>query len=705
MCLISSVSPKFVRTQIKKRTTLISLPALVLLSVFAISLILPRSSALTNNGSITALGSPLTENFNTLATGGTANTWTDNVTIGGLFAQFGAVPTNPTVYIGDAGTNNSGGIHSYGTGTGTERALGSVGSNTTGDIFYAFKLTNNSGGTITSIDVSYIGEQWRNGGNTSAQQLDFQYQVGNAGTITDANTPSTGWTDVNALDFVSPVVGSTAVALDGNAAANRTAKSSTFSVTVSPGQEVWLRFKDTNDAGNDHGLAVDDLSITANGGGVSLSINDVSVTEGDSGTTTVTFTVSVSTTDHTGVTFDISTQDDSATTADNDYVGKTLLNQTIPANSNSYTFDVMVSGDLAFEPDQQFFVNVTNVTGATALDAQGVGTIINDDCPTAPAEIKISQVYGGGGNAGTTFTHDFIELFNPGPTTVNLAGWSVQYQSAAGTGAWQVTPLSGSIAPGGYYLIQEATGGGGTIPLPAPDATGTIAMAAGAGKVALTSTTTPFTGSCPTCAIDLVGYGSTASCFEGAGPTGPLSNTTAALRKRGGCFDSDNNNIDFSVSSPTPRNTASTSNSCAPLSLSIHDIQGNGSATPYAGQFVSTNGVVTALKNNGFFLQNFVANYDADDNTSEALFVFTSGAPGVAVGDTVGVLGTATEFFNLTQIESTLPGDVSVTSSGNTLPAAVTLTTTILDAAGTFDQLERFEGMRLHADALVCAVK
>ena len=701
MRLISSVSPEFVRTQIKKRTTLISLPALVLLSVFAISLILPRSSALTNNGSITALGSPLTENFNTLATGGTANTWTDNVTIGGLFAQFGAVPANPTVYIGDAGANNTGGIHSYGTGTSTERALGSVGSNTTGDIFYAFKLTNNSGGTITSIDVSYTGEQWRNGGNTSAQQLDFQYQVGNAGTITDANTPSTGWTDINALDFVSPVVGSTAAALDGNAAANRTAKSSTFSVTVSPGQEVWLRFKDTNDAGNDHGLAVDDLSITANGGGVSLSINDVSVTEGDSGTTTATFTVSVSTTDHTGVTFDISTQDDSATTADNDYVGKTLLNQTIPANSNSYSFDVTVNGDLAFEPDQQFFVNVTNVTGATALDSQGVGTIINDDCPPPAAEVKISQVYGGGGNASTTFTHDFIELFNPGPTTVNLAGWSVQYQSAGGTGAWQVTPLSGSIAPGGYYLIQEATGGGGTTPLPTPDATGAIAMAAGAGKVALTSTTTPFTGSCPTCAIDLVGYGSTASCFEGAGPTGTLSNTTAALRKRGGCFDSDNNNIDFSVSSPTPRNTASTNNSCAPLSLSIHDIQGNGAATPYAGQFVSTSGVVTALKSNGFFLQNFIANYDADDNTSEALFVFTSGAPGVAVGDTVGVLGTATEFFNLTQIESTLPGDVSATSSGNALPAAVTLTTTILDAAGTFDQLERFEGMRMHADALV----
>jgi predicted extracellular nuclease len=226
-------------------------------------------------------------------------------------------------------------------------------------------------------------------------------------------------------------------------------------------------------------------------------------------------------------------------------------------------------------------------------------------------------------------------------------------------------------------------------------------MAAGAGKVALSTTTTAFSGAAPTCPVDFVGYGTTANAFEGAGPTGNTSNTTAALRKRGGCFDSNNNNIDFSVSAPSPRNSSSPTNSCNALSLNIHDIQGNGAATPYAGQFVSTSGIVTALKSNGFFLQNMAVNYDADDDTSEALFVFTSGAPSVAPGDAVGILGTATEFFNLTQVESTLPGDVVVTSSGNPLPAATTLTTTILNPAGPVDQLEGFEGMRMHADTLV----
>jgi uncharacterized protein len=677
-----------------------------LLAAIAAAFFVRPSLAITNGGSITTLNSPLTENFDSLAAAGTSNAWSDNSTIGGLYAQFGAVPTNPTIYIADAGTSNAGGIHSY--GTAAERAFGSVGSNTTGDIFYGFKLTNNTGSTITSLDVSYVGEQWRNGGNTAAQQLDFQYQVVVAGTITDANMPATGWIDFNALDFVGPVVGATAAALNGNDPLNRLAKSATITVTVNAGQEIWIRWKDTNDAGNDHGLAVDDVSVTAHGGpGINLSINDPTVTEGDSGTTTATFTVSLSApAGPGGVTFDIATQNNTATTADNDYIAKSLTGQTIPENATSYTFDVLVNGDTSFEPNETFFVNVTNVSGATINDGQGLGTITNDDCPASPGDVVISQVYGGGGNAGAPLQSDFIELFNRGVTPVNLTGWSVQYQSAGGSGTWQVTPLTGTIAPGGYYLVKEDTGTGCSgspcgVPLPAADATGSIAMAAGAGKVALTTTTTAFTGHCPTCAIDMVGYGTTASCFEGAGPTGNLSNTTSALRKRGGCFDSNSNNVDFSVGGPNPRNSSSPTNSCQAVSLNIHDIQGNGASTPYAGQFVSTSGVVTARKSNGFFLQNVAANYDLDDATSEALFVFTSSAPTVSPGDAVAILGTAAEFFELTQVESTLPGDVTVTSSGNPLPSPVTLTTTILNAAGTPDQVERFEGMRMHADTVV----
>src|SRR6185369_2188073 len=87
--------------------------------------------------------------------------------------------------------------------------------------------------------------------------------------------------------------------------------------------------------------------------------------------------------------------------------------------------------------------------------------------------IVVSQVYGGGGNSGATYKNDFIELYNLGGSTVNVSGWSVQYAATGGT-SWQRTNLVGSIAPGHYYLIQEAAGSGGTVSLPTPDATGSI---------------------------------------------------------------------------------------------------------------------------------------------------------------------------------------------------------------------------------------
>ncbi len=168
----------------------------------------------------------------------------------------------------------------------------------------------------------------------------------------------------------------------------------------------------------------------------------------------------------------------------------------------------------------------------------------------------ISEVYGGGGNSGATYTNDFIELYNRTGSSISLAGWSVQYASAGGS-SWQVTPLAGSIGPGKYYLVQEAAGSGGTTPLPTPDATGSIAMAAAAGKVALVQNSTALSGTCPTDSAisDLVGYGSTASCFEGSGAAPGLTNTTSAIRAGGGATDTDDNAADFSAGAPNPQNS------------------------------------------------------------------------------------------------------------------------------------------------------
>ncbi len=441
-------------------------------------------------------------------------------------------------------------------------------------------------------------------------------------------------------------------------------------------------------------------------GGPSVSINDVSLTEGDAGQRLAVFTVSVSGL-HGGVTFDIAAVDGTgvnpATVADSDYSAAPAVGS-IPSGETSYPYTVVVNGDVTFEPNETYSVLISNVSGASVAKGTGIGTIVNDDAaPPVVSEVVISQVYGGGGNAGATLTHDFIELFNRGTSSIDVSSWSLQYLSATGSGTWTVTPLTGSIAPGRYYLVQQSIGAGGTTALPSPDATGTIAMSATAGKVALQMNTTAIVGACPSAhTADLVGYGATATCSETA-PINPApSNTTAALRKRGGCFDSNNNAVDFSIGAPSPRNSLSPANSCTPATLTIGQIQGSGLASPFAGQFVATTGIVTATKGNGFFLQS-PGNGDGDASTSDGVFVFTQSAPAVVSGTAVTVQGTASEFFQLTQVEASLPGDVTVQSTNNAVPDAVTLTTLILNADGTPAQLERFEGMRLFAASLTSA--
>ncbi|HEX7331577.1 MAG TPA: lamin tail domain-containing protein [Pyrinomonadaceae bacterium] len=185
--------------------------------------------------------------------------------------------------------------------------------------------------------------------------------------------------------------------------------------------------------------------------------------------------------------------------------------------------------------------------------------------PESSPSIVISQVFGGGGNSGAPFRNDFIEIFNRGNTSVNLTGWSVQYASATAS-TWSVTPLTSvTLLPGQYYLIQESSGGSSGVVLPAPDATGTIAMAAGSGKVVLVKSSTALTGTCPNDPniVDLVGYGNTANCFRGSAPAPAASNTNAILRAANGCTDTRNNLADFGLGPPNPRNTSFLQRLCA----------------------------------------------------------------------------------------------------------------------------------------------
>ena len=465
--------------------------------------------------SLTTPGTAYTQNFDSLASSGTANTV---LPTGWALLETGASALNNSAYSGGTGSSNSGDVYSFGTNA-ADRAFGGLLSGTLTPTIGA-SFVNNTGGAITSLVISYTGEQWRIGNNAAARtdRLDFQYS-------TDATTLATGtWTDVNTLDFNGPIgTAAAAAALDGNAAANRSAISAvTISgLNIAPGATFFIRWNDFNATGSDDGLSVDDFSLTpqgtGGGGAPTLSLNDVSLNEGNAGTTNYAFTVALSVPAPAGgVTFDIATANNTALSG-SDYVAQSLISQTIPVGQSIYTFTVLVNGDTAVEPNETFFVNVTNLVGATAGDTQGLGTIVNDD-------------------------------------------------------------------------------------------------------------------------VSLV---------------------------------------------------------------SISAIQGSGTSSPLVGQTVTTSGIVTAVRTNGFFLQTPDAGVDGDPATSEGILVFTSSAPPASalVGNSVQVTGAVTEFtstgnpaiFTTTQI--TTPTVVQL-STGNTLPTPVAISNANLSPIGGLTQLERYEGMR-----------
>jgi endonuclease G, mitochondrial len=180
--------------------------------------------------------------------------------------------------------------------------------------------------------------------------------------------------------------------------------------------------------------------------------------------------------------------------------------------------------------------------------------------PPSPSVVVISQVYGGGGNAGATFQNDYVELFNRGTITVDTTGWTLQYASATGSG-WDFnkTPLGGPIAPGEFYLVKLASGGGIGAPLPAHNVDGLINLSATQGKIALVKSFDSLAGNCPVSNAnveDLVGYGG-ADCAEGTLTAASPSATSALFRKNNGATDTNFNDLDFQVlSPPNPRRTA-----------------------------------------------------------------------------------------------------------------------------------------------------
>lgn len=202
------------------------------------------------------------ENFDSLSTSTTASPWVNDSTLAGWSLFNGAGAAVPTL-LGGSGSTNTGSFYSFGAAGSGERALGSTasggtyfGSPASGAVagWIALSLSNTSGGTLDAFSVGYQGEQWRNGGNTNPQSLVLEYGFGGSfGTVA-------GWTAVST--FTSPVVGATAAAVDGNVAGLVSGLGATVETPWAAGDTLWLRWSDLNDVGNDHGLAIDNLSFS-----------------------------------------------------------------------------------------------------------------------------------------------------------------------------------------------------------------------------------------------------------------------------------------------------------------------------------------------------------------------------------------------------------------------------------------------------------
>ncbi len=221
--------------------------------------------------SYTTSGNVINESFDSLATSGTAVAWTNDSTLPGwsLFNKnLAAVPT----YAAGPGSSNAGAFYSFGVAGVNpleERALGGAasggayfGSPSSGTVagWWAVAITNNTGAALSSFTVGFDGEQWRNGGNANAQTMVMEYGYGASfGAVATWTAPG------GAFDFTSPVTGTVAAALDGNAPANRAAGlgGSISSQAWNPGDTLWVRWIENNDAGNDHGLSIDNFSFSS----------------------------------------------------------------------------------------------------------------------------------------------------------------------------------------------------------------------------------------------------------------------------------------------------------------------------------------------------------------------------------------------------------------------------------------------------------
>ena len=466
-----------------------------------------------------------------------------------------------TLRVGGANLSTTAANGSYNFGAGTsslgdaDRAPGFISSGTatmSGNLYA--QLVNDTGDALTGLTISYDVEKYRNGSNPAGYRVQLFY-----------SHDGVAWTSAgpNFLTSFGPDADNNGFAVAPGA--SQSVVNQHLSVPVANGAEIYLAWNYSVSSGNvttnAQALAIDNISIVG-GAGVGPTdptgagtANPNSVLAGENTVLTVAVTPGANPTS-TGI----------AVTGDLSTIGGAAVQQFFDdgtnggdatAGDNVFTYTATVASFTTGGAKSLPFT----ISDAQSRSANGSISLMVQQPPPPVDHLVISQLYGGGGNTGATFNNDYVEIYNPTGVSFNLAGWSLQYASATGPNWTNKQPLGGTIAPGEYFLVQLASGGanGSALPVSA-NISGDINMSATTGKIALVSNSVSLTGACPNGIdpdiVDFLGYGTSASCFEGGTRAPAASNTTAVFRKLDGAQDTNQNGDDFQTGAPNPRRTA-----------------------------------------------------------------------------------------------------------------------------------------------------
>ncbi len=376
------------------------------------------------------------QNFDSLASSGSANSWTDNFTLPGWYASKKVLPAVVTNYIASTGSLTTGALYSYGAAASANRAIGLLVSGTPGDMAFGVRFTNDTAFVQSNIVVSFTGEQWRNA-NASAQTLAFSYQIGTSLTNADGGGEF-AWTPFAVLNFTTPVVVGSTGALDGTASTNQTVFTNLAlaGVAVQSGQELFLRwFLAQPASGSSPGVAIDNLTVSFQSAGTSsptITTQPQSQMAGESGF--ALFSVAAS--------------------------GSPSPNfqwQFNGTNLDGGTNSTLILNNLTANQAGNYSVIVTNSAGSiTSTPAALLVTPVSFDATNG--EIRILQ-YNVEGNGSMDWSTNATQVQAIGRELMYLNPDIITFNEIPTTNLWQMTNWVTAFLPG-YFLATNSFGDG-----------------------------------------------------------------------------------------------------------------------------------------------------------------------------------------------------------------------------------------------------